>query len=161
MWLVLFCCVERMVAMAKAITKRMRDFADAYLETGNIYQSAIAAGYSENYAKGNAQKLFENERVQAYMTEVLERIQSQKVATVQEVMEYLTKGLRQELEEEQIVVEGCGDGVSEAKVIKKKISLKESNRCAELLAKRFGILDNKYQVEVITPVFGGEDGLED
>lgn len=155
------CCQGWVIGMAKQITKKMRDFADAYLETGNIYQSAIAAGYSENYAKGNAKRLFENERVQTYITEVLDKIQSQKIATVQEVMEYLTKGLRQELEEEVVVVEGCGDGVSEAKVITKKISLKESNRCAELLAKRFGILDNRLQLEVTVPVFSGEEGLED
>lgn len=147
--------------MANMITKKMRDFADAYLETGNTYQSAIRAGYSEAYAKGNARYLLENERVQAYMEEVLEKIQSQKVATVQEVMEYLTKGLRQELEEEQVVVEGCGDGISEAKVVTKKIGIKESNRCAEMLAKRFGIFDNKVQVELTVPVFGGDEDLED
>lgn len=147
--------------MTNTLTKRMRDFADAYLETGNVYQSAIQAGYSENYAKGNAKKLFENERVQAYMTEVLEKVQSSKVATVQEVMEYLTKGLRQELEEEVVIVEGCGDGISEAKVVKKKIGIKESNRCAELLAKRFGIFENKMSLELTVPVFGGEERLED
>lgn len=147
--------------MAKTITKKMRDFADAYLETGNVYQSAIKAGYSEAYAKGNSKYLLENERVQDYMQSVLDQIQSQKVATVQEVMEFLTKGLRQELEEEVVVTEGCGDGVSEAKIIKKKISLRDSNKCAELLAKRFGMFDNKLQVEVTVPVFGGEESLED
>ena len=147
--------------MANAITKKMRDFADAYLETGNTYQSAIRAGYSEAYAKGNSKYLLENERVKAYMESVLAKIQSQRVATVQEVMEYLTKGLRQELEEEVVIVEGCGDGASEARIIKKKIGLKESNRCAELLAKRFGMMDQKLQVEMTIPVFVGEEGLED
>lgn len=147
--------------MANEITKKMRDFADAYLETGNTYQSAIRAGYSEAYARGNSKYLLENERVKAYMATVLEKVQSQRVATVQEVMEYLTRGLRQELEEEVVVTEGCGDGMSEARVIKKKISLKESNRCAELLAKRFGMMDQKLQVEMTIPVFVGEEGLED
>jgi phage terminase small subunit len=142
--------------MANAITKKMRDFADAYLETGNTYQSAIRAGYSENYAKGNSKYLLENERVKAHMDSVLEKVQSQKVATVQEVMEYLTKGLRQELEEEVVIVEGFS-----SKIIKKKISLKESNRCAELLAKRFGMMDSKLQVEMTVPVFDGEERLED
>lgn len=147
--------------MAKTITKKMRDFADAYLETGNTYQSAIRAGYSEAYAKGNSKYLLENERVKEYMESVLEKIQSQKVATVQEVMEYLTRGLRQELEEEVVLVEGCGDGISQSTVVKKKISIKESNRCAELLAKRFGMMDNKVQIEMTIPVFEGEEGLED
>ena len=77
-------------------------------------------------------------------------------------MQYLTKGIRQELEEEVIVTEGIGDGCSEAKVMKKKISLKDSNKCAEMLAKRFGILTDKLSVEGVIPVVisGGED-LED
>ena len=136
--------------MAKEITKKMRDFADAYLETGNIYQSAIRAGYSENYAKGNARYLFENERVQKYINETMESIHSKKVADIQEVMEYLTKGIRHE---------GCGDGISEAVVKKKKISLKDSNKCAEMLAKRFGMFTDTDTINVVVPVFGGEDNL--
>ena len=142
--------------------KRMKDFADFYLETGNIYQSAIKAGYSENYAKTNASKLLEKDSVKTYIDEKLAEIQSQRIATVTEVMEYLTKGLRQELEEEVVVVEGCGEGCSDARIIKKKIGIKDSNKCAEMLAKRFGILSDKFSVEGNIPVvISGDDGLED
>lgn len=132
--------------------KRMKDFADFYLETGNIYQSAIKAGYSENYAKTNASKLLEKDSVKTYIEEKLEEIQSQRIATVTEVMEYLTKGMRQELEEEVVVVEGSGDGCSDARIIKKKIGIKDSNKCAEMLAKRFGILTEKLNVTGAVPV---------
>jgi phage terminase small subunit len=140
----------------------MKDFADFYLETGNIYQSAIKAGYSENYAKTNASKLLEKDSVKTYIDEKLAEIQSQRIATVTEVMEYLTKGMRQELEEEVVVVEGCGDGCSDARIIKKKIGIKDSNKCAEMLAKRFGILSDKFSVEGSIPiVISGDDELED
>lgn len=142
--------------------KRMKDFADFYLETGNIYQSAIKAGYSENYAKTNASKLLEKDSVKTYIDEKLEEIQSQRIATVTEVMEYLTKGLRQELEEEVVVTEGCGEGCSEARIITKKIGIKDSNKCAEMLAKRFGILSDKLSVEGSIPVvISGDDELAD
>ena len=142
--------------------KRMKDFADYYLETGNIYQSAIKAGYSENYAKTNASKLLEKDSVKTYIDEKLAEIQSQRIATVTEVMEYLTKGMRQELEEEVVVVEGSGDGCSDARIIKKKIGIKDSNKCAEMLAKRFGILSDKFSVEGSIPiVISGDDELED
>ena len=141
--------------------KRMKDFADYYLESGNIYQSAIKAGYSENYAKTNASRLLEKDSVKNYMDERLKEINSKRIADITEVMEYLTKGLRQELEEEVIIVEGCGDGYSEAVVKKKKISLKDSNKCAEMLAKRFGMFTDTDTVNVIVPVFGGEDSLEE
>lgn len=132
--------------------QRMKDFADFYLETGNIYESAIKAGYSENYAKTNASKLLEKDSVKTYIEGKLAEIQSQRIATVTEVMEYLTKGLRQELEEEVVVVEGCGDGCSDARIIKKKIGIKDSNKCAEMLAKRFGILTEKLNVTGAVPV---------
>lgn len=125
------------------LNKRMKDFADFYLETGNIYHSAIRAGYSENYAKTNASRLLENDSVKEYMSEILDEVNSKRIADITEVMEYLTKGLRQELEEEVIVVEGEGDGYSSAKVMKKKIGIRDSNKCAELLGKRFGIFTDK------------------
>lgn len=125
------------------LNKRMKDFADFYLETGNIYHSAIRAGYSENYAKTNASKLLENDSVKEYMGEILDEVNSRRIADITEVMEYLTKGLRQELEEEVVVVEGEGNGISSAKIMKKKIGIRDSNKCAELLGKRFGIFTDK------------------
>lgn len=148
--------------MAKDLTKKMRVFADEYLKTGNIYQSAIKAGYSENYAKGNAGKLFENERVQRYIQTQLELIQSETIADVQEVLQFLTKGIRQELEEEVLMSEGIGDGMSETVVKKKKISLKDSVKCAELLGKRYGLYTDKTQIEGVIPiVISGDDNLEE
>lgn len=142
--------------------KRMKDFADFYLESGNIYESAIKAGYSENYAKTNASKLLEKDSVKAYVDEKLAEIQSKRIADITEVMEYLTKGLRQELEEEVVVVEGSGEGCSDARILKKKIGIKDSNKCAEMLAKRFGILSDKLSVEGSIPVvISGDDDLED
>ena len=139
------------------MVKRMQDFADFYLETGNIYQSAIKAGYSENYAKTNASKLLEKDSVKSYIEEKLAFIQSQRIADITEIMEYLTKGLRQELEEEVVVVTEMG-----AQVIKKKISLRDSNKCVELLAKRYGLLTDKVGIEGTVPiVISGGDDLED
>lgn len=141
--------------------KRMKDFADFYLESGNIYESAIKAGYSENYAKTNASRLLEKDSVKKYIDEKLSEIQSQRIANVTEVMEYLTKGLRQELEEEVVIVESIGVGSSEARIVKKKIGIKDSNKCAEMLAKRFGILSDKISVEGSIPVVIVDDVSEE
>jgi phage terminase small subunit len=125
----------------------MKDFADFYLETGNIYQSAIKAGYSENYAKTNASKLLEKDSVKNYIEGQLAEIQSQRIATITEVMEYLTKGLRQELEEEVVVATEVG-----VQIVTKKIGIKDSNKCVEMLAKRFGILSEKVNLTSAIPV---------
>lgn len=143
--------------MNDKMNQRMKAFADNYLETGNVYQSAIKAGYSETYAKTSAFKILDNISVKEYMKSRLEAIESQKIADITEVMQYLTKGIRQELEEEVIVSDGLVTNT-----VKKKISLKDSNKCAEMLAKRFGILTDKVSLEAMIPVVitGGED-LED
>lgn len=143
--------------MNDKMNQRMKAFADNYLETGNVYQSAIKAGYSETYAKTSAFKILDNISVKEYMKDRLEAIESQKIADITEVMQYLTKGIRQELEEEVIVSDGLVTNT-----VKKKISLKDSNKCAEMLAKRFGILTDKVSLEAMIPVVitGGED-LED
>ena len=76
-------------------------FADEYIATGNAYQSAIKAGYSENYAKGNAIKLVENESVKAYIDKRLEEIAKDSIATAEEVLQVLTSIIRREFIEER------------------------------------------------------------
>lgn len=147
--------------MAKKLTIKQRKFVDLYLEYGNMTKAAIEAGYSPRNAGQNAAKTLDNPNVKEYLEKRLKQIEDQKIADVTEVMQYLTAGMRQELEEEVVVVEGCGDGISEAVIKKKKISIKDSNKCAELLAKRFGILTDNVNMNMIVPVIGGEDALED
>ena len=50
-----------------SISEKQRRFADYFIETGNIYQSAIKAGYSKNYAKAQAHKLLENVGIKNYI----------------------------------------------------------------------------------------------
>ena len=39
---------------------KQQTFVDEYIKSGNAYQSAIKAGYSEKYAKARSHKLLEN-----------------------------------------------------------------------------------------------------
>jgi phage terminase small subunit len=86
---------------------------------------------------------------------------SEKIASIAEIQERLTAILRGEVQEDQIVVEGCGDGVSEAKNIYREVQMKDRLKAGELLAKMQGAFDNKANINVVIPVFGGEEGLED
>ena len=83
------------------MTPKQKMFADEYIATGNAYQSAIKAGYSENYAKGNAIKLVENESVKAYIDKRLEEIAKDSIATAEEVLQVLTSIIRREFIEER------------------------------------------------------------
>jgi hypothetical protein len=51
--------------------------------------------------------------------------------------------------------------VSEAKVVKVQTSNAVKIKAATELAKMKGAYDNKLQVELTVPVFGGEERLED
>ncbi|MBC8558888.1 terminase small subunit [Fumia xinanensis] len=122
-----------------ALTEKQQRFCDEYLIDCNATQAAIRAGYSEKHAHTNANKLLQNTTVKAYIDEQLEKIRSQKTAEAQEVMEYLTAVMRGESESEIVVVEGCGDGCSEARRIKKAPDEKDRLKAAELLGKRYGL----------------------
>ena len=152
-----------MVVKGDAIVKltiKQKTFADLYLQYGNATQAAKEAGYKGNYVGQNADKLLKNTKIKDYIENRLQEIESRKIADITEVMQYLTKGLRQELEE-VIVTEGIEKGITESKVVMKKISIRDSNKCAELLAKRFGILTDNVDVNLVVPSFGGEDDLEE
>ena len=134
-----------------------------YAQTGNATESYKKAGYdakSEGAVYSGANRLLKNDKVQARLAELADELATEKIANIKEIQERLTAILRGEIQEEQIVVEGCGDGVSEATIVKRQPQLKDMIKAGETLAKMQGGFD-KIKVEVITPVFGGEEGLED
>ena len=125
------------------LTPKQKKFADQFIKTGNATQSYKAAGYSvksDNAAGVEGHRLLRNPKIKNYVDKKMAELEDKQIATAEEVLKYLTKGIRQELHEEVVVIENIGDYQSEARTITKRISLKESNKCAELLAKRFGLL---------------------
>ena len=74
--------------------------------------------------------------------------ESQLIATQDEVLKYLTSVLRGESQSTEIVVEGTGDGCSEARTLKKEPSEKDRLKAAELLGKRYGLYTDKIETDV-------------
>ena len=134
-------------------TERQRRFVDYYLELGNQVQAAIRAGYSGRYARDQAFKILEMPAVKEYYEDRLQEIESKRVANIKEVMEYLTSVMRGEETEEMIVVEGCGNGYSEARKINKSIGAKDRLKAAELLSKRLDAVNiNESAVRIIDDI---------
>ena len=71
-------------------------FADYYLETSNATESAKKAGYSEKTAYSQGQRLLKNVEIKAYIDEQLDKIKSERIATIDEVMSFYTKVMRGE-----------------------------------------------------------------
>lgn len=146
------------------MTEKQKRFCDEYLADLNgtrAYKAAYTSVKSDHTAAVNAGRLLTNADVRAYLDERLEALRSEKTATAQEVMEYLTAVMRGESKASVVVVEGVGDGCSEARTVVKPPDEKERLKAAELLGKRFALFSEKLNVEGAIPVvIAGEGDLE-
>ena len=131
------------------MTEKQKIFADEYLIDLNAtraYRVAYPSVKKDEVARANASRLLTNANVKKYISEQMEKIHNEKTADAQEVIEYLTSVLRGESTAQEIVVEGIGDGMSEARTMEKKPSEKERLKAAELLGKRYSLFTEKVEV---------------
>ena len=147
------------------MTDRQQKFADEYLIDCNAtraYKAAYPNVRKDSTAAQAGSRLLRNVNVSAYIEEKLAEISSKKTAEATEVMEYLTSVLRGQSKASVVVVEGYGDGCSEAKIIDKPPDEKERLKAAELLGKRYSLFTDKVDVGGAVPVvILGGDTLED
>jgi phage terminase small subunit len=66
------------------VNERQKRFAEYYAQSGNTVQSAIKAGYSQNYAIGRAYELLENVGISTYIRELTEKAQDERIMTARE-----------------------------------------------------------------------------
>lgn len=133
------------------MTDKQRKFCDEYLIDCNAtraYRKAYPNVKKDSSAAVCAAKLLRIAKVQEYINEQLEKISSEKIATAEEVMQYLTSVLRGESQSEIVVVEGVGDGCSDARRMNKAPDEKERLKAAELLGKRYGLFKESVNLEV-------------
>ncbi len=147
------------------MTEKQKRFADEYLIDTNITQASIRAGCKAKTLKGACNygsRLLKNKEVKEYIDRQIEKVRSEKIATAEEVMVYLSAVLRGTSEAEIVVVEGIGDGMSEAKRITKKPDERARLKAAELLGKRYSIFKDNIEVKGSIPiVICGEEELLD
>lgn len=144
------------------VTPKQQRFCDEYLIDCNATKAAIRAGYSEKTAYSIGEENLRKPEIRANIDKRLQEMQSKTIASAEEVLQYLTSVLRGEESEEVVVVEGCGDGYSEARTIDKQVGAKDKLKAAELLAKRYGILTDKIGIQGQVPVvISGGDDLDD
>lgn len=130
-------------------------FADEYIKTGNVYQSAINAGYSENYARTNAYKLLEKDSIKSYIDERMKKLEEEAIADQAEVLKYLTRVLRDEEREDVLV----NVGNYEQEIQTMKVSAKDRIKAAELLGKRYGSWTDKVDLSSdLTLIFEDDYG---
>lgn len=143
------------------MTAKQKRFCEEFVKTGNATQSAISAGYSEKTANEQGARLLTKVSIKSYIRSLQDEIKNENILDATKMQEILTSIILQESEEEVIVVEGCGDGMSEAVTKTKTASNADRIKAIQLLARMQGALDNTATVNVVLPVFGGEDDLEE
>ncbi|WP_295180724.1 terminase small subunit [Veillonella sp.] len=144
------------------LTARQDKFSVEYLVDLNGTQAAIRAGYSPKTAEVTASRLLRNVKVQNRIQELRAKEFKKTIATAEEVEAMLSKAMRGELDEEVVVVEGSGDGYSEAKIMTKQISARDRLKAAELMGKRHQLFTDKVQMSgELMPIFVGEDDISD
>lgn len=128
------------------LTEKQKMFVLEYLVDLNATQAAIRAGYSEKTARQIGAEYLAKPNIKNAISEAMKSKQDETIAKQDEVLRYLTSVLRGEVEEECVVVESIGDFQSEARIINKKVTPKDRNKAAELLAKRYGLLTDNTNI---------------
>lgn len=124
------------------MTEKQRRFCDEYLIDLNAtraYKAAYPNVKKDETAKAAASRLLTFVNVSNYISAQMEKLHNERTADQQEVLEYLTSVLRGESKAEVVVVEGTGEGCSEARRVLKHPDEKERLKAAELLGKRYGL----------------------
>ena len=120
------------------MTDKQRKFCDEYLIDLNAtraYKLAYPNVKSESAATSGASRLLRNVKVKTYIDEQLEKISSEKIATAEEVMQYLTSVLRGESQSEIVVIEGAGDGILKQKDEQRHLTKKKNLGLLNCLAR--------------------------
>lgn len=157
-----------------SVNERQKRFADEYLIDLNAEAAAIRAGYSPRYARGNAHKLVAHSGISEYIAKRMKEKEDELIAKQDEVLQTLTRILRRD--EKEVVVVTCkerksgydekGKKVITEKEIPKLVEIptqvKDVNRAAELLGKRYGMYTDRIEQEVdmdlnITVDYGDEE----
>lgn len=140
------------------LTIKQKRFADEYIISGNATDAAIKAGYSSKYANTNASKLLQNTTIKFYIDERLAQLASEKIATQEEVLTYLTSVMRGETQEQTLISIGeLGQTITDIDV-----GAKDRIKAAELLGKRHRLWTDKVEADVSgTVVFANESDIPD
>lgn len=128
------------------LTEKQRRFVDYYVETGNKTEAAKKAGYSEKTAASIGDENLRKPAIKVAIDARLRELEDKRIAKADEVMQFLTSTLRGEVKEERVVVEGTGEGRSDARIIKVQVSARDRLEAAKSLLKRYPmLLDAKEQ----------------
>lgn len=81
-----------------ALNEKQKAFCEYYAACFNATEAAKKAGYSQKTAYSHGQRLLKNVETQNYLSTLQSRARTNRIATIDEVMEYLSDTMRNEEE---------------------------------------------------------------
>ena len=147
--------------MAALANKRHEKFCHEYIKDMNATQAAIRTGYSKNTANRIGSRLLSNVDIKARVAELREAYFNENIMTAQQVEYELTRIALGLSNEKQVVIEGTGEGCSEASIIDKPPDEKSRLKALELMAKRHRILSGDTTIDIKPVLIVGGDDIAD
>lgn len=134
--------------MAKRLklTVKQEKFAQCYVEHGDAAKAYVEAGYSapkKATAYSEGYKLLKIPLVSARIADLMEGLQNKRIASAEEVLQYLTSVMRGEMQDEVVTIY---DGITNR--AQKNVDAKDKNKAAELLGKRYRLFVEKIEQTV-------------
>lgn len=130
------------------LTIKQKRFADEYIISANATAAAIKAGYSKKTARSIGQENLTKPDIKAYIDERLEKLESEKIATQEEVLQYLTSIMRGDQQEKTLI----SVGEFGQKIVDIDVGAKDRIKAAELLGKRYRLFTDKVEMDVSSDV---------
>jgi len=122
---------------SKKLTPKQQKFIDEYLISLNATDAAIKAGYSAKTAFVIGHENLNKPYIKEIVDSRLKEHHNNRIMTLEEVLENLTKIANGEIEE---------DAVTSAGIVKKGAAVRDRTKALELLGKRFGAFTDKIDV---------------
>lgn len=134
--------------------ERHKRFCDEYLIDCNGARAykAVYGDCDNQSAAAKANKLLRRDDIKECIQNRLKQLESEKIASQEEVLEYLTSVMRGQHTEYLLGANGKPTEID--------VQAKERIKCAELLAKRYGLLTEKTEITGAIPVVITDDLVE-
>nr|DAJ30828.1 MAG TPA: Terminase small subunit [Caudoviricetes sp.]DAS52399.1 MAG TPA: Terminase small subunit [Caudoviricetes sp.] len=147
--------------MAALKNKRHEKFCHEYIKDMNATQAAIRTGYSKNTANRIGSRLLSNVDIKSRVAELRDAYLDENIMTAKQVEYELTRIALGLSKEKQVVIEGTGEGCSEARIIDKPPDERSRLKALELMAKRHRILSGDTTIDVQPVIIVGGDDIAD
>lgn len=147
--------------MAELKNKKHEKFCHEYIKDMNATQAAIRTGYSTKTANRIASQLLSKLDIKTRVKELRDSYFNENIMTAQQVEYELTRIALGLSNEKQVVIEGAGEGCSEARIIDKPPDEKSRLKALELMAKRHRILSGDTTIDIKPVLIVGGDDIAD